>query len=150
MRDQKLPIAALERIDDRCADFERKWQANESPSIEDALHGDFSPIERHALLAELIVLDADYRRRRGESPNASEYLARFPEDSAAIRNALQEGGKSTGAFEPPTVEQLASLFPSLQILELIGAGGDGRGLQSASEGDRSRRGDQDPTGGVRS
>jgi eukaryotic-like serine/threonine-protein kinase len=56
IRQKKLPIAALERIDDLCADFERKWQSNEPPTIESVLSGDVSPIGRDVLLAELIFL----------------------------------------------------------------------------------------------
>ncbi len=88
MRQKKLPIAALERIDDLCAEFEQKWQSNEPPSIESLLAGEVAPIERDALLAELIVLEVDYRRRRGETPTEQEYLDRFPEDAKAIHDAL--------------------------------------------------------------
>lgn len=125
LRQKKLPIEALERIDDLCADFERRWQSDEFPTIESALSEDIPPVERDVLLAELIVLDIDYRRRRGETPTKQEYLGRFPEVSNAINDALNEGEKRTGAFEPPTVGRLAEIFPSLEIIELIGAGGMG-------------------------
>jgi len=125
IRQKKRPIAALERIDQLCADFERKWQANEPPAIESVLSEDVPELERDVLLAELIVLDVDYRRRRGESPAKQEYLDRFPDDSQAIDNALNDGVKSTRAFEPPTVENLSKVFPALQIEKLIGAGGMG-------------------------
>ncbi len=131
MRQKKLPIEALERIDDLCAEFERKWQTNEPPSIESVLAGE---VERHVLQAEPMVLDVDYRRRRGETPTEQEYLDRFPEDAKAINDALKEGGKQTGAFEPPTVERLAELFPALQIIELIGAGGMGAVYKARQEG----------------
>ena len=134
IRQKKLPIAALERIDDLCADFERKWQSNEPPTIESVLSGDVSPIERDVLLAELIVLDIDYRRRRGETPTKQEYLDRFPESSKAINDALNEGDKRTGVFEPPTVGRLAELFPALEIIELIGAGGMGAVYKARQSG----------------
>lgn len=125
IRQKKLPIAALERIDDRCADFERQWQADQPPTIESILSGDVAAEERDVLLAELIVLEIDYRRRRGEVPTGQEYLQRFPEDAAAVNDALNESGKRTGAFQPPTISRLAELFPGLEILELVGAGGMG-------------------------
>ncbi len=134
IRRKKLPIAALERIDDLCADFERKWQSNEPPTIESVLAGDISPIERDVLLAELIVLDIDYRRRRGETPSRQDYLDRFPEGSEAINDALDEGDKRTGVFEPPTVGRLAELFPTLEIIELIGAGGMGAVYKARQSG----------------
>ena len=134
MRQKKLPIEVLERIDDLCAEFEQKWQTNEPPSIESVLGGEVGAIERDALLAELIVLDVDYRRRRGEAPTEQDYLNRFPEDAKAINDALNEGGKPVGAFEPPSVGRLAELFPALQIMELIGAGGMGAVYKARQEG----------------
>ncbi len=125
IRQKNLPIAALERIDDLCADFERKWQAGEPPTIESVISGEVSSIERDVLLAELIVLDIDYRRRRGETPTRQEYLDRFPGVSQAINDALDEGDKPSGEFAPPTVDRLSELFPSLEIIELIGVGGMG-------------------------
>lgn len=133
MRQRKLPIEALERIDDLCAQFEQKWQADEPVSIESLVAGEFAPLEREALLAELIVLDVDYRRRRGETPTEREYLERFPEHADAIHDACRVGDKPTGAFEPPSIERLAELFPSLQVIELIGAGGMGAVYKARQE-----------------
>ncbi len=125
IRQQRLPIAALERIDDLCADFERRWQSDVPPDIETVLPADFSPLEREVLLTELVLLDRDYRRRRGESPTKQQYLDRFAECAPAINEALVAAPGRAGAFEPPTVGRLAELFPSLEIIELIGAGGMG-------------------------
>lgn len=125
IRQKKLPIAALERIDDLCADFERKWQSDEPPTIESFLAQDVSPLERDVLLSELVVLDLDYRRRRGETPTKQQYLDRFPDCVKAIHDALEDSPERAGGFEPPTVGRLAELFPSLEIIELIGAGGMG-------------------------
>ncbi len=125
IRQKKLPIAALERIDDICAEFERKWQSNDPPTIESVLTVDAPPLERDVLLTELVVLDIDYRRRRGESPTKQEYLDRFPDCSEAIDDALADAPGRASGFEPPTVDRLAELFPSLEIIDLIGAGGMG-------------------------
>lgn len=124
-KQKRLPIAALERIDDACADFERKHRCDESPSVESALTAASDPVERGVLLTELVVLDYEYRRRRGESPDKQEYLDRFPDCSQAINDALDDVASRAGAFQPPTLGRLAELFPSLEIIELIGAGGMG-------------------------
>ncbi len=139
IRKKKIPIEALERIDDVCPEFERQWQANQPPSIESIVAGDAASdvageVERDVLLAELIVLDFDYRRRQGESPSEQEYLERFPDDGTVIKDALKDSGKPVAAFEPPTVERLAALFPALQIIELIGAGGMGAVYKARQEG----------------
>lgn len=134
IRQKNLPIAALERIDDLCASFERKWQTGEPPAIESMLTEDFEPIQREVLLAELISLDVDYRRRRGEKPTKEQYLDRFPDDAHVINETLDEGDKRPAAFEPPSVARLAELFPAIEIIELIGVGGMGAVYQARQSG----------------
>jgi eukaryotic-like serine/threonine-protein kinase len=134
IRQKKLPIAALERIDDLCADFERQWQSGEPRTIESAIAEERSTTERDVLLAELIVLEIDYLRRRGESPSLQEYLARFPEDSKLVHGVFQADYHASGAFVPPSISRLAELFPSLEIIELIGAGGMGAVYKARQSG----------------
>lgn len=122
---KKLPIAALERIDDLCAEFERRWRTTDPQTIESAISGDLSSDVRDVLLSELLVLEIDYRRRKGESPEIEDYAARFPKDAKAIRDALGIEPQTTKGFAPPTVEQIGKLFPELEIIELLGAGGMG-------------------------
>ena len=130
VRQKQLPIAALERIDDRCAEFERQWQSNESPTIESVLDEDIPDVEREVLLAELVVLEIDYRRRRGDVPTNQEYLGRFPDFSQAINDALNAGDKRSRAFVPPTIEHLSKVFPALEIIKLLGVGGMGAVYQA--------------------
>lgn len=134
LRNQRLPIAALERIDDQCADFERRWQSNEPVSIEAMLACHSDSVEREVLLAELIVLEIDYRRRKGESADVQEYHERFPEFANTIDESFRSEHRGSGQFEPPTVEELSKLFPTLRILELIGVGGMGAVYKAMQEG----------------
>lgn len=78
-----MPLDALERIEEACRRFEAAWKRGEEPSIEDALGGATGG-ERAALLRELILLDLDYRRQRGEAPIVDDYRRRLPADLAEV------------------------------------------------------------------
>lgn len=134
IRQEKLPIAALERIDDICAEFERQWQSDQPKTIESILTEEFSGLERDVLLAELVVLEIDYRQRRGDRPTKQEYLERFPDYGTVIRKALNGDEKKSGTFVPATVEYLSELFPALEIIELLGAGGMGAVYKARQKG----------------
>src|SRR5262245_9226486 len=60
------------RVDAACDRFEAAWRGGERPRIEDFL-AEFSVDERPELLYELISLDAECRRRRGEMPQQVDY-----------------------------------------------------------------------------
>ncbi|MDM4018575.1 serine/threonine-protein kinase [Roseiconus lacunae] len=140
VREKKLPVAALERIDDLCAEFERQWQVDSPPTIESVL-ADLSAeakesgtAEHDVLLAELVVLEIDYRRRRGDQPRKQEYLDRFPAHHEILEDALAEKERPTRGFTPPTVDRLAELFPNLEIVEALGAGGMGAVYKARQKG----------------
>ena len=131
---KKLPIAALERIDDLCAGFERRWQSGDPPSIELAVPANLPAEEQDLLLSELLVLDIDYRRRNGQSPGVDDYSSRFPEHLATIREALGLESDKGRSFQPPSVETIGKLFPALEIISLLGAGGMGAVYQARQKG----------------
>jgi serine/threonine protein kinase/Tfp pilus assembly protein PilF len=90
--------ALVRRVDEWCCRFEAAWKSGKQPSIEDYL-GEASPLERKALLQELVPLDAEYRQRHGEHPDATEYLTRFPNlDPRWLAQAIAglEPGQSDG------------------------------------------------------
>ncbi len=102
--------AARERFAADCA-------AGRRPSIEDELLGVAESI-RGSLLAALIEIELESRRKSGERPTAEEYIRRFPTDSATI----------TAAFAPLTVTAPVRDGPVNQIgkfdvIRLLGAGG---------------------------
>ncbi len=98
IRQPQLPIATLERIDDLCADFEKAWQSGERPSIENAIPDDLTGKPHDALLAELIALDIDYRKRRDETPTQQDYAERFPDANTLIAELFGASERSGRPF----------------------------------------------------
>src|SRR5262249_40578841 len=76
-RDATLSAEAALRVNAACDRFEAAWKTGRRPRIGGDLAGVGGP-ERAALLRELVLLDMDHRRLRGEEPTAEEYAACFP------------------------------------------------------------------------
>lgn len=101
-RHSKLPVHVLVRIDDACERFEQSWQDGEPERIEDLLAPSVDASERGALLAELLSLEIDYRRRRGEQPEAEEYVLRFSEEADSVRRIFSELAKPASSSASAT------------------------------------------------
>jgi WD40 repeat protein len=88
-------LALARQVDRACNAFEAAWRAGDRPRAEDFLGGVTGPA-RAALLRELIPLEVDYRRDRGEATTPEEYQARFPEvDPSWLAEALVQGATET-------------------------------------------------------
>jgi formylglycine-generating enzyme required for sulfatase activity/serine/threonine protein kinase len=83
------PVRPSERIDEACDRFEAAWRVGTAPRIEDYL-AQADDADRPALLGELVALERELRRRRGERPATQEYLDRFAGDAPVVAAALQE------------------------------------------------------------
>ncbi len=98
----QLGVSLMLRLNELCNRFEAAWRSGSPPRIEDLL-ATFREEERPAALRQLIPLEVDYRRVRGEAPTADEYLARFPDLSATwVGCAVGEGDGAT-ALGPPSL-----------------------------------------------
>ncbi len=75
------PLSQVQRADRICDQFEAAWKAavkaGTRPTI-DAFLADVPPAEWPELLRELLILDLDYRRQRGEAPTLEEYRSEYP------------------------------------------------------------------------
>lgn len=77
------------RMDAVCHEFELQWQAGARPDLDEYLHKAPESL-RLALLKELLFLDLAWRRRVGEQPAVSDYLARFPAQASYIEAWFRE------------------------------------------------------------
>ena len=75
------------RIVTICDQFEAEWRDDRSPRIEDYLER-AEPDLRDMLFPELIAIEVELRRERGEDPTPDEFHRRFPESPQAIADAF--------------------------------------------------------------
>lgn len=82
-------LSIMERIDEICGQFEAEHKAGRTPSPEPFFQrgGDQG---RDVLLAELLRLDIEYRRRRDETVTIHDYLARFPAETEVVSSVFAE------------------------------------------------------------
>jgi serine/threonine-protein kinase len=101
-----LSPSLMQRVDQVCDQFEAAWRNGPRPRIEDYLANTQGP-DRLAVLRELILLEIDYRRMRGETCRPQDYHARFPElDPAWLAQAVAAPNRAPptrpGGKQPPT------------------------------------------------
>ena len=116
MQRDNEPLALALRIDRVCREFERAFRAGQEVRIEKTL-ALAAADERAALLSELLPLEVELRRARGENPVEEEYLARFPESASWITEAFQEA--------PDREDRAWPTVPGYRILGEQGRGGMG-------------------------
>jgi serine/threonine protein kinase/tetratricopeptide (TPR) repeat protein len=76
--DPDIPVTAFMQIDAACDRFEADCRAGRDPDL--AAYLDAVPEgARIAMFRNLLCLELEYRRRRGERPDARRYQERFPE-----------------------------------------------------------------------
>src|SRR5262245_32579405 len=83
-----LSSTALVQLNRVCDVFKNAWTTGPRPRIEDYLGGRTGH-ERAAAFQVLLSVEIELRTRAGERPDPSEYLARFPQFSDAIKNVFE-------------------------------------------------------------
>ncbi len=122
-------LSPPDQIDLTCDAFEDAWARGETPHIEDYLEQCEAPV-RALLLAELLLVDREFRIKRGEQVTRQSYLERFPDHSTYIEglefatiNDRGHGGASTLRDRPVT--SAGGKIAHFELLEELGAGASG-------------------------
>jgi len=95
----------LRLIDNRCDRYEADWKAQCTPRLEDYLDG-VDAVDREALWYELVLLDSELRRGRGETPTLQDYQGRAPDKAVLLElstDRLDLVEASSSAAAPPVV-----------------------------------------------
>src|SRR5262245_2673899 len=132
-----LPLEAQYAIDRLCTQFEGAMRAGEAPVLETYLLT-VPAAHQSALFTELLSLEVEYRRQKGEPVAAQAYSERFPTWTGAVEAVF--AGPGAGGAEEATVRQpgvspavkaavneSASLpvVPGYEVLAELGQGGMG-------------------------
>jgi WD40 repeat protein len=120
---ESLPPDVLERVDAVCERFEAAWKSGTPPTLPEYLAA-MPARGRAELLAELLALEREYRRRRDEAPTAEDYARLLPDDATLVRKLWDEAEATPGPGDVPE-EGLRPTVPGYEILGELGRGGMG-------------------------
>ena len=115
----------MRRLDDAYVRFDAEWQAGRRPRIEDYLDG-LSEADRTRLLRDLLAVELEFRRGRGEGPTPEDYETRFPGQSSVIVEVFDR----TASWMPAQTLSHGSVslpekFGRYRVLSRLGGGGMG-------------------------
>ena len=116
----------LSEIDDLGDRFDRELVKGDAPRIETFL-AEAPEAAREGLLAELLAMELEYRKRNGDDPRQDEYIRRFPERNGVIAGVFARDatthypGKDTISL-PVNVPPVLANF---RLIKELGRGGMG-------------------------
>jgi serine/threonine protein kinase/tetratricopeptide (TPR) repeat protein len=91
--------SALLSIDRQCDEFERNWLNGQRPRIEDVLAQ--LPADSQAIaFRELLAIELDVRRQKGEEASADEYRQRFPNRATIVDEVIASLSRDVAETEP--------------------------------------------------
>lgn len=125
---EDLSLSLLEQVDAVCERFERAWKLARSgqapPDLAAAL-AEVPAAAREHLFRELLGLDLEYRRARGEQPTPADY-AEFQEFADRIRSIFQEEDTEVDADRDEGLQVAAGrVLGDYELLNRLGSGGMG-------------------------
>lgn len=122
-----VSVTGLMQIDSACDRFEQDCRAGRSPDLGEYLAGASADV-RARLLRELLTLDREYRRGRGERADAEFYRERFPEHADVVDSVFRSltvvSAAPGGSVEPDGETQWVEPVSEGQKGEREGSGYD--------------------------
>ncbi len=119
------PVAEL--IDSVCDSFELAWRSGDAPDIERYLQdqrvANDTRVTESTLLVELVLIDVEYRRRRGDAAAPEEYLSKFPRLHEAVGTAFARMETILADVSPE--RPLHPMLGRFELLEPLGQGAFG-------------------------
>ncbi|MHC5537708.1 hypothetical protein ACYOEI_05690, partial [Singulisphaera rosea] len=104
-----VPLASFIRIDAACDQFEDECRAGRQPDLATYLDG-VSQECREPLFRNLLILDFEYRQRRGELPDLLQYREQFSDLGEVVDSVFRTLGDrpAESAFRSPDTELAGS------------------------------------------
>jgi formylglycine-generating enzyme required for sulfatase activity len=141
---QQNPSTSYPALGTARSRFVAAWQAGRAPRLEEVL-AQALPADRAAWLGELLAVEVNARKERGERPAPAEYLARFPELADVVEQAFRPEGEpasqqtlgpdasqEAGTLSAPPVPAASAsplraggMLGVYELLEKLGEGGMG-------------------------
>ena len=118
---RKLSAEQRDRLDRICDEFEERFERGDEGRFDIDLEA-LTESARQIYVQEIVTVDAELRRQRGEQPSAGEYKKQFPSYGAAITLALEV---SEAPSAPDREQAVAPVVDRYRLLEKVGEGGMG-------------------------
>jgi eukaryotic-like serine/threonine-protein kinase len=111
-------LAQARRVHRACERFESAWRTGTGPRIEDFL-SEAEPGDRLPLAGELLALEIELRRDRGEDPCPGDYRERFRDLEVPIDSIFQDSARMANRAEPgngllPSTAEACDRHPPLE------------------------------------